>query len=175
MDAKFWGKVALSTVVLGLVIFVFQTFSTTPDLTELLLPPVQPSATAQELQADVVLRGFEIEVPATGHIARAAFAINNQSEHDLKNIEIVCTLLDAGGNELGRDKWVIYNTLKAQTDKVFSHTTKMYISDRAASSQCRIVDMKKVTAPLIAIHRGETTGHGGHEAINSTMHGNAGH
>jgi hypothetical protein len=35
--------------------------------------------------------------------------------------------------------------------------------------------MKKVTAPLIAIHRGETTGHGGDEANNSTMHGEAGH
>ncbi|MBW6521209.1 MAG: hypothetical protein K0A99_09420 [Desulfoarculaceae bacterium] len=155
MDRKFWSKIAISTVILGLAMFAFNTFGTAPDLTSILLPPVQPSATAQELQDTVVLVGFEMEVPEKGHVARAAFAIDNSSDHDIKNVEILCTLLDATGAEQGRNKWVIYNTLKAHTTGVFSHTKKMYVSDRVSSSQCRIVDMKRVTSPLIAVHRGD--------------------
>lgn len=167
MDSKFLGKLAISTGILGLAIFAFNTFSTAPDLTSLLLPPVHPSATAQRLQDAVVLAGFELEVQEQGNVARGAFAIDNSSDHDIKNIEILCTLLDDAGAEQGRDKWVIYATLKAHTKGVFSHTKKMYVSTRASSSQCRIIDMKEVTAPLIALHQGE--------ANNRGSNGNSGH
>jgi len=162
MDSKFLGKIAISTVILGLAMFAFNTFNTAPDLTSILLPPVHSSATAQKLQDSVVLAGFEIEVPENGNVARAAFAIDNSSDHDIKNIEILCTLLDATGAEQGRNKWVIYATLKAHTKGVFSHTKKMYVSNRASSSQCLIIDMKEVTAPLIALHRGDANGRGSH-------------
>jgi hypothetical protein len=162
MESKFLGKIVISTVILGLAMLAFNTFSTAPDLTSILLPPVHPSATAQKLESSVLLAGFEIEVPEQGNVARAAFAIDNSSDHDIKNIEILCTMLDATGAEQGRDKWVIYATLKAHTKGIFSHTKKMYVSNRASSSQCRIVDMKKVTPPLVAFHRGDANGGSSH-------------
>jgi len=167
MDSKFLGKLVISTGILGLVMFAYTIFSTTPDLTSLLLPPVHPSATAEKLQDTVMLAGFELEVQEQGNVARGAFAIDNNSDHDIKNIEILCTLLDDAGAEQGRDKWVIYATLKAHSKAVFSHTKKMYVSTRASSSQCRIIDMKKVTAPLLALHQEDANDHG--------SHGNSGH
>ena len=51
MNSKFGGKIGISTVIFGLFILAFNTFNKSPDMTTLLLPPVQASATAQELIA----------------------------------------------------------------------------------------------------------------------------
>ncbi|MBU0664113.1 MAG: hypothetical protein KJ990_06145 [Proteobacteria bacterium] len=171
MDGKFWGKIAISAVILGLAIFAFNTFSTTP-ITKILLPPLQTSATAQEFRDTVLLTSSEIAVQEKGHLTRAAFAIDNSSNHDIKNIKIICTVMDDAGAEQGRDKWVIYDTIKAHANGVFSYTAEMYVSGKATSSQCRIVDMEIAKSPLIAIHRGSTEGHGGgHQPTEDVMHG----
>ena len=175
MDGKFWSKIAISSVILGLCMFVFNIFSTAPDLSKMLLPPVQASATAQELLDTVVLSRFEIAVKKKGHLARAAFAIDNSSVHDIKNIEILCTLFNAAGEEQGRDKWVIYDTIKAQTNGTFSTTLERYVTNKASSSQCQIVDMKRITSPLIAIHRGDAKGPDGHQNPENGMHGDTRH
>jgi len=177
MDGKFIGKIAISAVIFGLGAFVFQTFRDAPDATSLLLPPVQPTIIAEKLANTVVLTDSEVAVQQEGHMARAGFAISNDSNQDIKNIEILCVLLDDTGAEQGRDKWVIYDTVKAHSDEVFSYTTKMFVSDRATSTQCQIVDMEEATAPLIAVHRGSAAGHGGspHETHGDTMHDDAHH
>lgn len=163
MNGKFWSKIGISTVILGLFVFVFNTFNKSPDMTTILLPPVQVSATAQELLDTVILARSEVAVQEEGHLAHAAFAIDNNSNHDIKNIEILCTLLDNAGIEQGRDKWVIYDTIKAHANGIFSSTSKKYVSDRASASQCQIVDIKRAQPPLIAIHRSSaaSSGHGG--------------
>lgn len=175
MDSKFWGKITISTVILGLAILAFKTLTTTSDATELLLPPIQSSATAEKLQDTVLLSRFEVAVQEKGHLARAAFAIDNSSNHDIKNVEILCTLLDNAGNEQGRDKWVIYDTIKAHANGIFSYTSKMYVSNRATASQCQILDMEIATAPLIAVHRGNAEGQGRHQKTQDALHGGAHH
>ncbi len=175
MDGKFWGKIAISTVILGLVIYAFKTFSTAPDVTTILLPPIQASATAKEMQNTVILVRSEVAVQEKGHLARASFAIDNSSSHDIKNIEILCTLKDNAGHGQGRDKWVIYDTIKANANGVFSSTSKKYVSNRATSSQCRIVDLELATSPLIAIHRRSTEDHGGDQTAEDAKHGNTQH
>jgi hypothetical protein len=175
MDGNFLGKIAISTVVLGLAIYTFNTFNTTPDMATILLPPIQASDTAKEMLDTVILARSEVAVQEKGHLARASFAIDNSSNHDIKNIEILCTLMDDAGLEQGRDKWVIYDTIKAHANGVFSSTLKKYVSNRATSSQCRIVDLKRATSPLIAIHRGSAEVHGGHQTPEDAMHGNTHH
>ncbi|MCX5869715.1 MAG: hypothetical protein NTY00_03555 [Deltaproteobacteria bacterium] len=172
MNGNFWSKVGISTVILGLFIFAFYTFNKSPDIATILLPPVQVSATAQELLDTVILARSEVAVQEEGHLAHAAFAIDNNSNHDIKNIEILCTLLDNAGIEQGRDKWVIYDTIKAHANGIFSSTSKKYVSNRASASQCQIVDMKRAQSPLIAIHRGSgaDSGHGSsHQEAQDTM------
>lgn len=171
MNGNFWSKVGISTVILGLFIFAFSTFNKSPDITTILLPPVQVSATTKELDT-VILARSEVAVQEDGHLAHAAFAIENNSNHDIKNIEIICTLMDNAGAEQGRDKWVIYDTIKSHARGIFPSTTKRYVSNRASASQCQIVDMERAQAPLIAIHRGNgaDSGHGGsHQEAQDTM------
>jgi hypothetical protein len=175
MNGKFWSKIGISTVILGLFIFAFSTFIKSPDITTLLLPPVHVSAAAQELLKTVVLSRSEVAVQEDGHLAHAVFAIDNNSSHDIKNIEILCTLMDNAGVEQGRDKWVIYDTIKSQARVIIPSTTKKYVSNMASASQCQIVDMEKAQAPLIAIHRGSAAAvsdHGGsHQEAQDTMSG----
>ena len=171
MNGKFWSKIGISTVILGLFIFAFSTFNKSPDMATILLPPVQVSATAQGLLDAVILARSEVAVQEEGHLAHAAFAIDNNSNHDIKNIEILCTLMDNAGVEQGRDKWVIYDTIKAHANGIFSSTSKKYVSNRASASQCQIVDMERAQSPLIAIHRGSVagSGHGGDQEAGGTM------
>lgn len=175
MDGKFWGKITISAVILGLAMFAFNTLTTTSDATKLLLPPVQASAIVEQLQDTVILARSEVAVQEKGHLARAAFAIDNSSDQDIKNIKVLCTLLDNAGNEQGRDQWVIYDTIKAHANGTFSYTSKMYVSNRATASQCQIVDMEIATAPLIAVHRGNAESQGGHQKTQDALHGGASH
>jgi hypothetical protein len=172
MDSKFWSKIGISAIILGLFIFAFNAFNKSPDIATILLPPVQASTTTEELKDTVILARSEIAVQEKGHLARAAFAIDNNSNHDIKNVEILCTLMDNTGTEQGRDKWVIYDTIKAHSNGIFSSTSKKYIGNRASASQCQIVDIEKSQSPLIAIHRGNAadTNHGGsHEGAHDSM------
>lgn len=166
MDGKFWGKIGICTVILGLGMFAVNTLTHTPNAVSLLRPPIQPSSSASELLKDVTLAGSEMAVQETGHMARAAFAINNQSSHDINNVKIICTLLNSSGGEQGRSTWVLPDTIKAHSNGIFSSTASMYVSDRATATQCQIVDLDKVSAPLIAIHRATHSEHGeaGHGA-----------
>jgi hypothetical protein len=176
MDGKFWGKIAISAFILGLFVLTFNTIYTTPDMATLLLPPVQGSPLAKELMESVTLVRSEVAIQEKGHLARAAFAIENSSDHAIKNIEILCTLMDNAGTEQGRDKWVVYDTIKAHSNGLFSYTTKKFVSNKAIATQCQIIDMEKVQAPLLAIHRGGSTGaHGDQHETPDAMHSGAHH
>jgi hypothetical protein len=176
MNGKFWSKIAISAVIFGLAVYAFNSLSHSPDAVKILLPPVQSSATAKELLGSVLLARSEVAVQEQGHLARAAFAIDNRSSHNLKNIEVLCTLFDERGVEQGRDKWVIYDTIKAHSNGVFYSTSKKYVSNRACASLCQIVDLEKTTAPLIAIHRENAMDHnGGHQKTPDAVHGGMQH
>ncbi len=170
MKRKFWSKIGVSTLIFGLFVLAFNIFNKSPDMTTLLLPPVQTSVTAQELLDTVILVHFEVAVQEKEHLAHAAFSIDNNSNHNIKNIEILCTLMDNAGTEQGREKWVIYDTIKAHANGIFSSTSKKYVSNRASASQCQIVDMDRAQSPFIAIHRGSPagSGHGSSEETQGT-------
>lgn len=170
MNGNFLGKIAISIVIFSIAIFTIKTFNSSTNISQLLLPPIKVSATAQELLDSVTLSHSEVAVQEKGHLTRASFAIDNNSNRDIKNIEIICTLMDNAGNEQGRDKWVLYDTIKAQTNGVVVHTSKMFVSDRASVSQCQIVDLEIATAPLIAVHRKDTRTHGLPQDTMDTMH-----
>lgn len=172
MDGKFWGKVAISAAIFCLIIFALKTFSTSSNIFSILLPPITASTTAQKLLDSVILSHSEVAVQENGHFTRASFAITNNSNLDIKNIAIICTLMDNAGNEQGRNKWVLYDTIKAHAKGLVSHTSKTYVSDKASASQCQIVDMETVKAPLIAIHRGASNIPG---EIKNTMHNGGTH
>lgn len=171
MNGTFLGKIALGAVLFGLGTSALVTLNNAGGIFNLLQPPIQPSVMATALKDTVVLAASEVAVQQEGHMALAAFSILNDSDQDVKNIEILCVLIDDAGEEQGRNKWVLYDTIQAHSSVTFSDTSKMYISERATSAQCQIVDLQEATAPLIAVHRGSAAGHG----TEDSAHGNGHH
>jgi len=159
MSGKFWGNVGLGAVLVCLVAFAVTKISASSGVEGLLLPEVKVSDSTAELLHSVKLVRSAVMLKKTGHKVDAAFAIENKGEHDIKNISILCTLFNAEGKEQGRDKWIVFDTVKSQGHGMFTFSDKRFISDSAVRSECQIVDLETATAPLITVHR-ESSGHG---------------
>ena len=159
MNGKFWGNVGLGAVLVCLVAFAVTKISASSGVEGLLLPEVKVSDSTAELLHSVELVRSAVMLQKTGHKVEAAFAIENRGGHDIKNISILCTLFNAAGKEQGRDKWIVFDTVKAQGHGMFTFSDKRFISDSAVRSQCQIVDLEVAKAPLITVHRG-AAGHG---------------
>lgn len=161
MNGKFWGNVGLSAVIFGLIAFGVAKISASPTgIGGVLLPEITISASAEELLHSVALTSSFVKVSKMGHMVDASFAIENKSAHDIKNISILCTLFDDTGKEQGRDKWVIFKTVKSQDNEVFPFSDKMFISKTVTRSDCEIVDLHIAKAPRENVHHGASVEHG---------------
>lgn len=169
MNEKFWGNIGLGAVIVCLVAFAVTKISASSGVEGLFLPEVKVSDSTAELLHSVELVRSSVKVPQTGHIVNASFAIENRGEHDIKNISILCTLFNAAGKEQGRDKWIVFKTVKSQDHGMFTFSDKKFVSNSAVRSECQIVDLEVVKAPLFAVHRGSA----GNAAGAADSHGDA--
>lgn len=171
MNGKFWGNVGLSAVILCLVALAVTKVSGSSGVQDLFLPEVKVADSVEELLQSVTLARSAVKVHSSGHQVDASFAIENKGGHDIKNVTILCTLFDPQGREQGRDKWVVYDTVKSHGTGVFTFADKRFISDSVVRSDCRIMDLDVVSPPLITVHRGAAGHGGGHEAPEAPAHG----
>lgn len=169
MNGKFWGNIGLGAVIVCLVAFAVTKISASSGVEGLFLPEVKVSDSTAELLHSVELVRSSVRVPQTGHIVNASFAIENRGKHDIKNISILCTLFNAAGKEQGRDKWIVFDTVKTQEHGMFTFSNKKFVSNSAVRSECQIVDLEVVKAPLFTVHRGSA----GRAAEAGASHGDA--
>ena len=169
MNGKFWGNIAFGAVLISLVAFTVTRISASTGVEGLLLPEIKVSDSTAELLHSVELVRSAVMLQKTGHKVDAAFAIENRGGHDIKNISILCTLFNAAGKEQGRDKWIVFDTVKSQGHGMFTFSDKRFISDSAVRSECQIVDLEVAKAPLITVHR--HAAQGGHGAAETEGHG----
>jgi len=161
MDGKFWANVGLSTVVVGLLAFAVSKFNaSSTGIAGVLLPEITVSESAEELLHSVALVNASVNVSKKDHMVDASFSIANTGTHDIKNVAILCTLFDAAGNEQGRNKWVVFDTVQSQNTGDFTFVDKKFISNSIVRSDCKIVDMQIASAPRIKAHSDDAAGHG---------------
>ncbi|MCK5069946.1 MAG: hypothetical protein KAR01_05375 [Desulfocapsa sp.] len=176
MSGKFWGNIGLSAVIICLVAFaVTKINASSTGISGVLLPEIAVSQSAEELLHSVSLAQAVVNVPKEGRMVDASFVIENKGGHDIKNISILCTLFDAAGLEKGRDKWVVYETVKSHDKGSFTFNDKMFISNAIVRSDCKIVDMQIAKAPKMKAHapagHGTTTDpHAADAAVHGTKH-----
>ncbi len=173
MNGKFWGNVGLSAVVFGLVAFGVTKISASPTgITGVLLPEITPSGFAEELSHSVCLTSSSVNVSKTDHTVDASFAIENKGTHAIKNISILCTLFNDAGKEQGRDKWIVFKTVKSQDSGVFTFSDKMFISKAVTRSDCEIIDLQIARTPREKTKHGAPVEHGSttHETGKTTKH-----
>ncbi|MBU1138373.1 MAG: hypothetical protein KKD01_07445 [Proteobacteria bacterium] len=171
MNGKFLGNVGLSVVLLGLVTLAVVKVSASSGVQGLFLPEIKVSDSTEALLRSVTLARSAVKVQAENHQVDSSFAIENKGGDDIKNVTILCTLYDSHNKEQGRDKWVVYDTVKSQGYGDFTFSDKRFISDSVVRSDCQIVDLQVVKAPLITVHRSSAGEGGGHDQQGAAGHG----
>jgi len=173
MNGKFWGNIALCVVIFALVVVAVSKISaSTSGAAGVLLPDVSVSDSVKDSLQSIALTRSSITIQEAGNMVDASFTIENKSRHDIKNISILCILFDVTGKEQGRDKWIVFDTVKAQKQGVFTFSEKMFVSNSTVRSDCKIVDLQPVKEVFIKVHRAATAEHEttGRKSGNSSQH-----
>ncbi len=175
MNGKFLGNVGLSVVLFCLIAFAVNKISASSSgIAGILLPEVTVTDSAEDLLHSVALVRSAVKIEKGMHRVDASFSIANKGGHDIKNVSILCVLFDSSGKEQGRDKWIVFDTVKSHGQGMFTFADKKFISDSVVRSECQIVDMQLAKAPLITVHRG-AAGHGSSGHAEDGTAGAAGH
>lgn len=178
MSKQFWANLALSVVLGGLVIFAVANFSTAITARGLLVTEPEPSAAAAPLLPQVVLTRFEVG-ESLNRVVEANFYVQNKSDRDVKNIEVLCEILDARKNPVDREQWTLFETVPAGQSVRLSQVARRFVSTRARGLKCGIVDLQPAEKPFFSLARVAAAGHGtgqqatGHDGAAADQHGQA--
>jgi hypothetical protein len=76
-----------------------------------------------------------------GNVMEADFTVKNDSDHDIKDIEIKCRHFAKSGTEIDSNSRTIYDVVKAHSTKKFRKFNMGFIHTQAAQSSCAITDL----------------------------------
>ena len=182
MGKKFWANIFLCLFIGGVASVVLANIPGALTPRGLLVSDPEPSVEAAPLMDKVRLADYALsENP--GHMVKGEFVVNNGSDRDIKNIDVLCEFFDASGNYLDREQWLLAGEVPAGKAMRHSSVARRFVNTSSQSMKCRIVDFQLVTPPVFALHRvegghgghGEGEGHGeGHGAAHGEGHGEAG-
>ncbi len=162
MNWKFWANTTLCCLLLVLFMMSVQAMSVS-SIPELLQPTVKISESVKEMSGQVKLDRFGIRMKNENNGIDALFSFENSSEHDIRNIAMVCEIFDKKGRFLGQRKWLIGETIEMSSKKtVLIEGKRMFIPVRRSKIECRIADMdilKKPTGQSEKAHE-KTSDHG---------------
>ncbi|WP_456387320.1 hypothetical protein [Desulfolithobacter sp.] len=167
MNKQFWANFALCVVLLLLVLTGVTRISSALTPRGVFVSDPEPSPEAALFMDKVTLVDYNLgeEQP---NIVSAEFVLGNASEHEVRNIEILCEFFDKSGRYLDREPFLLSGILPAGKTMGHVSMTSRYVNSRAESLSCRLVDFELVTEPFFSLHR-----HGG--GHNEAAPGAAGH
>jgi hypothetical protein len=103
-----------------------------------------PSMSPKEAALAAVKLDFAWSKGGFENIMMADFTIDNKGERDIKDIEITCDHMGKSGTRIDSNTRTIYDIVKAKSRKKFNKFNMGLIHSQAASSSCRISDLKVI-------------------------------
>ncbi|HEB49297.1 MAG TPA: hypothetical protein ENI89_01695 [Desulfobulbus sp.] len=175
MGSKFWANVALC-VFLGIVtVLGLSRLSSALTPKGLFVEDPKPSPEAAALMDKVKLVDYRLsEKP--GQVVSAEFYVENHSDRDIKDLDVLCEFYDRNGRHVDRKFWLLADTVPA--GKAVRHTSaeRMFVNTRASGLRCQLADFRLVKPPFFRLHRVEGGHHGGeHGVAEGGVHGGAVH
>lgn len=76
-----------------------------------------------------------------GSVMEANFTVKNDSDYDVKDLEIKCRHFANSGTEIDSNTRTIYEVVKAHSTRKFNKFNMGFIHSQAASSSCGIHDL----------------------------------
>jgi len=170
MNGKFLANVVLCGLLLAAIILGVQALSAS-TVTELLRSSVVASADTEQLRQQVTLTQFGVRLKKGEDRVDAIFSFENVSESNVRNIDVVCEVTDEKGRFLGRQRWVVAETVEMLSKKtVLSEGNRLFIPRQAHQIDCRIVDLESVHEPLVTVRRSHGAAEAGDSAEKAGHH-----
>ena len=77
-----------------------------------------------------------------GNVMEANFTITNNSEYQIKDIEITCTHYAKSGTRIDSNERTIFDVIPAKSKKKFDKFNMGFIHSQAEKTGCKITDLK---------------------------------
>jgi hypothetical protein len=160
MGKKFWAKIILCVFIGTMASVVLANIPSALTPKGLLVSDPEPSPEAAPLMDKVQLADYALSEDP-GQMVKGDFVVNNASDKDIKNVEVLCEFFDASGKYLDREQWLLSGKVPAGKAMRHSSVARRFVNTTSKSMKCRIVDFQIDTPPMFVLHRVEG-GHGGH-------------
>ncbi len=159
MDKVRWAKVVLCLVVGILAALGLAGLSSALTPKGLFMNAVKPSSAAEEL-AKIQLVNYELG-QSPGNMVSTTFLVRNDSDENIKNVQLLCEFFDGEGRYLDRAKWLMNTIITAGETKSLESTERKFIHSKRVSYQCAVHGFQVVRPAFYSLH-GKSGRHDSH-------------
>src|SRR5262245_33266348 len=83
----------------------------------------------------------------------ARIAVTNRNDHDVKDLDIECTMYAPGGTALGEARRTVYDVVPAKADRTFRDVSMGTIHGQANTARCNVIRLEK--GAVASAHHGD--------------------
>ena len=105
-------------------------------------PAPQSSSPVQQ----VALENVDLNVSwrkTSTNMMIARIAVTNRNDHDVKDLDIECTMYAPGGTALGEARRTVYDVVPAKADRTFRDFSMGTIHGQANTARCNVIALAK--------------------------------
>ena len=73
----------------------------------------------------------------------ATIAVTNRNDHDVKDLDVECTMYAPGGTALGEARRTVYDVVPANADRTFRDFNMGTIHGQANTARCNVIGLVK--------------------------------
>jgi hypothetical protein len=103
-------------------------------------PAPQPSAPGQRVSLDNVDLKVSWRKTSTNMMI-ARIAVTNRNDHDVKDLDVECTMYAPGGAALGEARRTVYDVIPANADRTFRDFNMGNIHGQANTARCNVIGL----------------------------------
>jgi len=111
-------------------------------------PNIGTSSTASRAPSpkEIAMKNVELDFSwakeGFGNVMEANFTITNNSDHQIKDIEITCTHYAKSGTRIDSNERTIYDVVPAKSKKTIKNFNMGFIHSQTEKTSCVITDLK---------------------------------
>jgi len=129
-------------VAIILVLWMAGYFSGDPGTSTSSTASVKREPSLKEMAMNKVELDFSWSKTGFDNIMEGTFTITNNSQHQIKDIEITCTHYAKSGTRIDSNKRTIYDVVPAKSKQTFVKFNMGFIHSQSEKTGCSITDLK---------------------------------
>jgi hypothetical protein len=106
----------------------------------------QSSAPVQHAWMSDSLENVDLKVSwrkTSTNMMIATIAVTNRNNHDVKDLDVECTMYTPGGTALGEARRTVYDVVPARADRTFRDFSMGTIHGQANTARCNVIGLVK--------------------------------